>query len=260
MTASAYFQRLSETDFAPTAHVGGFWRSDEQHIAPSVGLLTHLIERDRDARRGDDLRTARVVCDILGVLTMDPVEVTVRVIRPGRTIELVEAELRQHDRAAVLLRAWQLQRGDTAALAATGLDRMPAPDTFTATDDPPVRTEGFVPTVEVRRVLRGEGHAHAWLRPHVPLLEDEPISSTARLLGVIDIANGMATLADSDRVAFPNIDLAVSLARDPDDGWIGLETRTMFGPDGTGLTESVLHDAAGPVGTLSQTLTVRPLG
>ena len=32
----------------------------------------------------------------------------------------------------------------------------------------------------------------------------------------------------------------------------------LFGPGGLGLTTSVLHDSTGPLGTVSQSLTVRP--
>ena len=34
-------------------------------------------------------------------------------------------------------------------------------------------------------------------------------------------------------------------------------TSLAFGPGGLGLTHSVLHDQAGPLGSLAQTLTVR---
>jgi hypothetical protein len=41
---------------------------------------------------------------------------------------------------------------------------------------------------------------------------------------------------------------------------VGLDTTVVFGPDGVGLTSTVLHDAHGPVGRSEQMLTVRPLG
>ncbi|WP_411155989.1 acyl-CoA thioesterase domain-containing protein [Microbacterium sp. NIBRBAC000506063] len=125
MTAPSYFHRLSETRFQPTEHVGGAWNPAEQHIAPTIGLLAHLVEADHAQRRDGHLRLARVAYEILGVLTLDPVDVTLRVIRPGRTIELVEAELSQHGRTAVILRAWLLQRIDTAAIAGSAFDPLP---------------------------------------------------------------------------------------------------------------------------------------
>ncbi|WP_416343971.1 hypothetical protein [Isoptericola peretonis] len=51
----AYFRRTGATTFQPTEHVGGAWKTDEQHVAPTLGLLAHLVETDREARGRDDL-------------------------------------------------------------------------------------------------------------------------------------------------------------------------------------------------------------
>lgn len=90
------------------------------------------------------------------------------------------------------------------------------------------------------------------------MLTGEPVSSTARMLSVADVANGSATLVSPDEVAFPNLDLTAHLFRVPVGEWLGFDTHVSIGPRGAGLTQSVLHDAAGPIGTLAQTLTVRP--
>ena len=56
---------------------------------------------------------------------------------------------------------------------------------------------------------------------------------------------------------FPNTDLTVHLFRQPTGDWLGLDTDVSFGPDGIGLTASVLHDERGPIGRAAQTLTLR---
>ncbi|MGH3582398.1 MAG: hypothetical protein ACRDUB_12495 [Mycobacterium sp.] len=53
-----YFHRLDDTMYQATDHTGGAWNISEQHIAPSLGLLAHAVEVDRDARRSDGLRVA----------------------------------------------------------------------------------------------------------------------------------------------------------------------------------------------------------
>lgn len=58
---------------------------------------------------------------------------------------------------------------------------------------------------------------------------------------------------------FPNLDLTAHFFRTPVGRWLGLDTSVSFGERGIGLTSSVLHDAIGPLGTLAQSLTVRPL-
>lgn len=92
----------------------------------------------------------------------------------------------------------------------------------------------------------------------MPLLAGEDVSATARALGLVDLANGVAVRAAPDEVAFPNLDLTVHLFDAPRGGWLGLDTSVSFGPDGLGLTHSTLHDVHGPIGTVEQCLTVRP--
>lgn len=94
-----YFERLGDSRFRATPHTQGAWNPTEQHIAPSLGLLAHAVERDRDNRRDDRLPVTRLSYDILGTVPVAEVDVAVRVLRPGRSIELVEATM-SHGRAA----------------------------------------------------------------------------------------------------------------------------------------------------------------
>ncbi len=254
----AYFERLDERRFVPTEHVGGGWNPDEQHVAPPMGLLTHAVEQDRDRRRDDRLALTRLSFDVLGVLTMTEVEVDVRVVRAGRTIELVEAAMTQHGRIAVVVRAWLMARGDTAALAGTDLPRLDPPSAVQPWDPTTVWPGGFIASVDLRRDLAAPGRGGFWVRSEVPLL-DEPVSTTAQAVRLFDIINGMTVRADPSEVRFPNLDLTAHLFRDPTPGWLGFDTTVSFGPAGHGLTSSVVHDESGPLGTVAQTLTVRPV-
>ena len=252
-----YFERLDEHRFAATERVGGAWTTDEQHIAPALGLLAHEVERDRDRRGRDGLAVGRLSYDILGTLPVDTVEVTVQVLRPGRTIELVEASLRHGGRDAVRLRAWLVQRGETGSHAGTSLPRLPSPDDVPPWDPTTVWPGGFIDSVEVRREQDEPGRARYWVRTGTPLL-DEPVSDLARFAGVLDIANGMTVRAAPAEVAFPNLDLTAHFFREPRGEWVGFDTSVSFGATGLGLTSSVVHDVQGPVGTVAQVLTVRP--
>ena len=254
----AYFERLAPSTFRATQHVSGAWRIEEQHIAPALGLLAHLVELDHADRRGD-LVVARLSYDILGTLAVDVVETEVRVLRTGRTIELVEARMTQGGRDAVILRAWLLDTRDTGALAGTDLPRLPAPEEL-----PPWHVQefwpgGFIASVEVRRALEHPGRGRVWVRTDCPLLAGEPVSALAATAGLLDIANGMSTRAKPREVLFPNLDLTAHFFRTPIGGWMGLDTSVSFGDNGIGLTSSILHDTDGPLGTIEQILTIRPL-
>lgn len=253
-----YFERTGATSYLPTDHVRGGWREDEQHVAPALGLLTHLVEADHASRRQDDrLTVGRLSFDILGTMPVAEVTAEVAVRRPGRTVELVEATLSHGGRPAVVLRAWLLQRG-AADLAGSSVEPLAPPEETPAWHPGEVWPGGFITSVDVRREQHEPGRARFWVRPSVPLL-DEPVSPVARWAAVLDIANGMTVREDPRRVAFPNVDLTAHLVRDPVGEWVGFDTTVTFGPDGRGLTSSVLHDSDGVVGALAQSLTLRPL-
>lgn len=253
----AYFERLGPGRFRPTEHVSGAWDETTQHIGPALGLLVHAIESDRSARRDDPMIISRLSYELLGVVPMEAVDVAVEVIRPGRTIELVEATYSHGDRAGIRARAWLQQPRDTAELAGDGFDPIPAPDGMESWDPTTIWRGGYLASADVRRISDGPGRSRYWVRTDVPLL-DEDVSTLARMAGLFDIANGMAIRADPETVHYPNIDLTAHLVREPVGRWVGFDTRVTFGPTGIGLTASVIHDLDGPLGTVSQSLTIRP--
>jgi Acyl-CoA thioesterase C-terminal domain/Acyl-CoA thioesterase N-terminal domain len=256
--AMAYFQRISSTAFRATDHVSGAWNLTEQHIAPALGLLVHLVERDRDSRRGNDLAIGRLSYDILGTVPVDVVDTAVTVLRPGRSIELVQATLAHRGRVAVQLRAWLMQPNDTSPLAAIPLPRIATPADMPPWDPTIVWPGGFIASAEVRRAQHEPGRASFWVRTSLPLIHGEPTSPLARAAGLFDIANGMTVRVSPDEVAFPNIDLTAHLLRQPSGDWTGFDTTVTFGPAGIGITNTVLHDESGPIGTMAQILTLRP--
>ena len=256
--ATAYFQRLDATRFQATPAVGGAWNTAEQHVAPALGLLAHVLDRDHASRRSTELSLARIGYDILGVLPIDTVEISIRVARPGRTIELIEATLSHDDRPAVVARAWYVQSTDTERIAGTYLSPLPAPGSLAPWSASEIWPGRFVTTVDIRRHEISPGRAQAWMRPQLPLLDSEPVSGTGRLLSIVAICNGLTPRLHPATYSFPNVDTTVHLFRPPQTEWLGFDTTVSFGPGGTGLTHTALHDEHGPLGTAQQTLTLRP--
>ncbi|MFN3601545.1 MAG: thioesterase family protein [Dietzia sp.] len=254
----AYFERLDDRRFHPTSHTTGAWDPAVQHIGPSFGLLVNEVDRDLRRRRDDPMVISRLTYEILGTVPMDPVSVDVQVVRPGRTIELVEATYGLDDRVGVRLRAWLQQPRDTTGVEGVGFETIPGPSEMSPWDPTSVWQGGYLASAEVRRDSVGAGRARYWVRTDVPLVAGETAGPLARAVALFDIANGMAIRAAPEDVQFPNIDLTAHLLREPRGEWVGFDTRVSFGPGGLGLTASVLHDESGPIGTLAQTLTVRP--
>ncbi|KRB77028.1 thioesterase [Nocardioides sp. Root190] len=254
----SYWQRTAPHTFTPSEHVGGAWDLATQHVAPALGVLAHEVERDQAERRNGELVISRLSYDILGTVPIESVEVEVEVLRPGRTIELVQATARHGGRAVVILRAWLAEPFDTASLAGTDLAPIPGPDELQAWDMAALWPGGFIASVEVRRKEMGPGRSTCWVRTPHPLVADEPVSRLASVAGLLDICNGVAVRADPTEVTFPNLDLTAHFLRSPGEGWLGLDTTVSFGAGGLGVTSTVMHDEQGPVGTIVQTLTVRP--
>jgi hypothetical protein len=257
----AYFERLAPGRYRATEHTGGAWSVTEQHISPLNGLLVHAVDRFVAERAtGGRLVTARTTFDILGVVPIDEVEVHVEVVRPGRTIELLEAVAVSGGRAVLRARAWRLARHDTAAVAGGHPDPLPPPDGLASAELSGVWPGGYIASLDVRP-LRGPepGRATVWLATPVALVADEPVSELARFVGLVDTANGIAVRESPEVWMFPNVDLTIHLHRQPAGRWVGLDTTVVFGPDGSGLTTTVLHDRTGAVGRAEQLLTVRPL-
>ena len=251
----AYFVRLGDGLFRATDYTSGAWSVSEQHISPMVGLITHEIER---ATHDDAKSVARLSVDILGVVAVGDFEMTVHVVRPGRTIALIESQVAQGGRTVAIARAWCLAAHDTSAIAGSEVDDLPGPDELPPWDIRSVWPGGYVESLDVRRMPDAEtGRVVAWVRSPIDLLAGEATSPLARWMALVDTANGISVRSSPRQWLFPNVDLTVHLHREPRDLWIGFDTRVTFGATGLGVTSSVLHDVHGPVGHAEQMLTIR---
>ncbi len=254
----AYFAALGESRYEPTELASGAWQPGELHFAPLGGLLAHAIERHRAAHGTPGLVLSRIAFDILGFLALEPVSVRVETRRPGRTIELVEATASIGGRDAAVARAWCSVSSDTSDAAGGTAAPIAPPERGRPTRFHEAWGGGFVRSLDVRE--HGEvvpGRGTVWVASPHALVDGEPTSALARWIGLVDVANGVAVRETPDAWLFPNLDLTIHLLRQPEGGWLGLDTAVAFGPTGQGVTGTVLHDERGHVGHAMQTLTVR---
>ena len=258
--ATSYYRQLGGNRYASTIHAQGAWNPHEQHMAPVTGILVHALERF--APRAD-MRLVRINCDILGLIPAGEFSIETTLLRPGKTIELLQAELIADGRVAVRATAWRLQKGDTASVEAHADEPMGPLAAAVPWDGMTMWPGGFIKSIEAR-VNPGHrpGRGRAWLRsPYTMLDGAAPASALVRLLGLADSANGIAARTDPSPGGwmFPNVDLSIHIYREPEGEWLGLDTRVTFSGDGVGLTSSVLNDVKGPFGRSEQILTVRPI-
>ncbi|MFF7314036.1 acyl-CoA thioesterase domain-containing protein [Streptomyces sp. NPDC008137] len=260
MNTGSYFEPIDEHRYKPTGHASGAWDPAEQHFSPLAGLLVHAIDRQRDARSYSRLNLSRISFDILGRLALDECEIRVETVRPGRTIELVEAVALIGGRPVVRARAWFLADSDTAEVAGGDTGRLTPPESLAPWPLTSVWPGGYIASLDVRPLAPPRpGRTKAWISTSLDLVAGQTASPLASYIALVDTANGIAVRQSPDRWMFPNVDLTVHLHRRPEGPWTGLDTTVTFGATGQGVTSTVLHDLAGPVGHAQQILTVRPV-
>ncbi|MFC9397497.1 thioesterase family protein [Streptomyces sp. NPDC057027] len=259
MSTDSYFERIDEHRYKPTPHASGAWDPDEMHVSPLAGLIVHALDGHLAGRPGGDLAVSRISFDILGRLALDECEIRIETIRPGRTIELIEAVVLISDRPVVRARAWLLACGDTTAVAGGTADRLTPPEVLDSWPMASVWPGGYIASLDVRPVAPPQpGRATAWITTGLELVAGEEVSPLASYVALVDTANGIAVRQPPTAWMFPNVDLTIHLHRRPRGRWTGLDTTVVFGPTAQGVTTTVLHDTAGPVGHAQQILTIRP--
>ncbi|WP_168211892.1 thioesterase family protein [Ruania zhangjianzhongii] len=265
----SYFLPAGPDRYTPTEHVEGAWSDREQHVSPLAGLLVHHMESYRQQPgRSDGKALSRVTFDILGPIARAEIALETAVLRPGRSVELMQTTATIEGRPTLTARGWYLSASDTAAVAGTDLPALPDPDTFEPFAMSDTWPGGFVRSVTARSAAAPRpGRATVWVSTDIALVGGEQVGgeqvggeqvgALAAYIGLIDAANGVAVRQQPTEWLFPNVDLSVHLFRQPVGPWVGLDTTVSFGPAGHGLTSSVLHDVGGPIGTAAQSLLLR---
>lgn len=256
---TSFYVPLGGGKYRSTIHTQGAWNAHEQHMAPATGLLAHELERFQPR---EDMRMARVSLDILGIIHGGDIEITTRMVRPGKTIELIEAEMLCQGRTAIVARAWRLKTHDSTAVAGIEDPTVTHPEDLPAWDGMDMWPGGYIEQLEFR-VEPGLrlGRGMVWMRNPNAMVDGVPSGDMVRLLGMVDTANGVAprVAPGPESWMFPNVDLQIHMHRRPTGEWLGISSQQTYGTDGIGLTSAVLHDVEGPFGRSEQILTVRPM-
>lgn len=237
----------------------GPWDPGAQHAGPPSALLAREIELLPESER---FQVGRISFEILRPIPIAPVEVTTRVLRPGRRVRLVEAELAVEGEVLMRAAAWQLEIAPVELPAGAGErpPAPPAPEKGAAGDFfPGARDEGYHTAMEVIFTAGGFmeiGPATAWLRMRVPLVAGEEPTPLQRVLVAADVGNGISAALDFREFIFVNVELTVHLERMPAGEWICVDAVTLPQPTGVATAESVLSDRDGRIGRAAQTLIV----
>lgn len=275
----AFYRPLSPGRFLATPHSAGPWDPVHQHGGPPAALLARAIEATRP-RAGHQI--ARIALDILGPVPLGELDVAAHLVRPGRSVELLEAELTARGRPVMRATAWRVlvapadvPVGPASAAPSPGSvgsdpvrpdDVRPdhaGPDDAKATslDLPPAWRSGYLEAIEWRVIagnLLQPGPCSAWTRMRLPLVDGEPVSPLQRALVVADSGSGLSNMLDIGSWLFINPDLIVHLVRPPQGEWICMDAVSSIAPGCSGLARTTLSDIDGVVGYGAQSLFIAP--
>ncbi len=267
----AFFLPAGDGRFQATAATQGPWDPGAMHGGPVAALLAELLRRAA-AETSPTLRLTRLALDFLGPLPVGELETSVTVLRPGRRIALLQADLLAAGRLVAVGRGWFIDaaaagNSHPAALASAspGGEVAPLVPPPELPEPQPQRffTEthgfGYGAANEWRFTSGGfhlPGPAGVWSRARIPLIAGEPLTGLHRALILADAANGVSgELAFGDWVFIPPA-MTFTMLREPEGEWVHLAARSTLGDDGIGLTHGVVSDARGGVAVVSQPLLV----
>ncbi len=164
--------------------------------------------------------------DLLGPISLDPLQVTSSVLRPGRSVSLRQAELSDESgRVLARAQAWAFPLLDGPA-AGTDVPLEHGPDDGHHEDPPASWHRGYLDAVEwnwVEGAVTKPGSAVVWMRPLVSLVPGEEMSPLQRLLTCVDSASGASAALDPAEWNFLNTELTVHVVRPPVGEWVCLE-------------------------------------
>jgi hypothetical protein len=253
----AFYADLGDGAFRASVHTTGPWDPGAQHAGPPSALLARAIER---VAPRDDVMVARVTVEVLGSILVGDLQVTSRMARPGRSVELAEASLSAAGREVARATAWRVRRttGASVDTRLTAPPPLPEPQEVVR---PSGWVEGYLQAMEWRWAAGSfttPGPGAVWARMLHPLVDDEEPTPLQRAMALADCGNGISAELDPRSWWFINPELSVHLHREPVGEWLCLEAATQVADGGVGLATSVLSDLAGPVGVGAQTLLVGP--
>ncbi len=261
--ADALYHRDGDL-FVPTEYTRSPWTDQAQHGGPPGALIARAIE----GMEGGSWWVVRLTIDIMREIPVVPLRVETGLERAGRRVQLVEGKVTDAG-GETLMRAfaWRVRRTGPLPLPPP-VDTpppMPAlPETLPVYQNTFREYVDFFGHAVDRRFVSGgierPGRATMWFRLRVPVVLGEPPTPLQTLMAVVDSANGISWTLPFEDYLFPNTDIGVYLAREPEGEWIALEAVSYLDPGGRGISDTALFDTRGFVGRANQALFVEQRG
>lgn len=241
--SSLAFYREEAGGYVPTGLGISPWNPDAQLGVCLGGLVAHAIESIPSPA---PMLTARLTIDILGAVPIERLMPTTRVLREGRRLQLVEAELRANGRCWVRGTALRVRTADSPAASVPPTHPFPAEITA-------ARAGQWAQTVRIGGDHTIAGPGALWLRIVAALIEGRTLTPLQAVAMAADFGSGTAPPVPMASWSFANVDISIHLARAPVGDWLLVDALSESAGNGVGLTHSRLGDSSGMIGMAHQT-------
>jgi hypothetical protein len=243
------FFRREGAAFAPTQASRGPWSPTSLHGRVVAGLLASEIER----RHGDpEFTPARLTVDMYRLPDLSAAEVTVRAVRDGRRIKVIDAEYSVGGVSMARATCQLLRRSENPESRAWSPPNWdaPAPNDIAAPEDARAGMGGMWSTRLISGGFGQPGPRRMWMSEVRSLIDDEALTPFVRAALAADFASPFANSGDKG-LGWINSDITLYLARVPATPWIGFEVKNHQEADGVSVAECWLYDEQGPIGSSS---------
>ena len=256
----AFFDLDPDGVFVGNDPARGPWSADHCHAGPVAGLIVRAAE----AETGPEKMLTRLTVDLIRPLPLAGLRVAAETTRHTRTLATTRVTVHDLDNTlCATATTMHLVRKDLGEVPTAEVHAPAFHDLVT----------GDFPLMELRHDLhcfaqavdvaypkggnQGLGPKTIWLRtPH--LLGTERPSPVQSLCPLADCGNGISCNVQPSGMGFMNTDLTLHIHREPVSDWLAAESVSHWQPNGIGMSQAILYDTQGPVGTALQTLVLLP--
>jgi hypothetical protein len=248
----AYFDAVDGL-YRPHKTARSPWSREQQSGLAVAGLLARAIETAPSAA---PMRVARLTVDFLGAVPMAPIETRVEALRDGARMQVLKAQLLVGGATVAMATGLRVSLREGPFVEPPPLG-YPGPDASPAVPVTPYFDAGHPLETRVIQRASAEGAPGVfWSRFNSQFVAGETASPVVCACMTADIVTGVAVASLAGGWRFPNADLSLYFARQPQGPWLLGVARVDVASTGVGLVVSTLADETGPFGYARQTLVI----
>lgn len=240
----SYFLRPEGDAYLPQPNCRGPWDEGSLHGRVVAGLLAFAIETQH---RDDAFMPARLTVDLYRLPDFSPMTVATRVIRDGRRLKVIDAEVFSAGKSVGRASCQLLARTANSQGKVWSPANWDAP--LPGELSPPAHQGfGVWDTRPITPFMSTQANKRTWMRETHDLVEGMPITPWVRAALAADFASPFAN-SGAEGLGYINSDITLYLHRMPRREWIGFETVNHQATDGVAIGECFLYDQDGPIGS-----------